>query len=141
MSIAIPARLVSGLGALGLVLAFAAPARAQRATLNAASDSSAVALTRIMPDSAMRSASNDVAPPTLSAALVGMRAGVHARETARPNHPMAAATHANLGQARAMMIVGAAALVAGAIIGDTPGTVIMVGGAVIGLVGLYDYLQ
>ena len=40
-----------------------------------------------------------------------------------------------------MMIVGVAGLIAGALIGDTPGTVIMVGGAVIGLVGLYDYLQ
>ena len=40
-----------------------------------------------------------------------------------------------------MMVVGVAALIAGAIIGDTPGTIIMVGGAVIGLVGLYSYLQ
>ena len=44
-------------------------------------------------------------------------------------------------QAQAMMVVGLGAFVAGAIIGGTPGTIIMVGGAVIGLMGLYQYLQ
>jgi len=48
---------------------------------------------------------------------------------------------ANLGQARALMIVGGAAILAGAIIGDDPGAIIMVGGAVVGLIGLYEYLQ
>ena len=75
------------------------------------------------------------------APMAGLRAGVHARETSRPDQPLAAATRAGLGQARAMMVVGVAALIAGAIIGGTPGTVVMVGGAVIGLIGLYDYLQ
>ena len=40
-----------------------------------------------------------------------------------------------------MMVVGLGGLVVGAIIGGTPGTIIMVGGAVVGLVGLYNYLQ
>jgi len=75
------------------------------------------------------------------APLTGLRSGVHTLETSRPAQPTLAANHANLGQARAMMIVGVAGLIAGALIGDTPGTIIMVGGAVIGLVGLYDYLQ
>ncbi|HUX35346.1 MAG TPA: hypothetical protein VMV51_15850 [Gemmatimonadaceae bacterium] len=44
-------------------------------------------------------------------------------------------------QSRAMMIVGGAGLIVGAIIGGTPGTLVMVGGGVVGLVGLYDYLQ
>ena len=48
---------------------------------------------------------------------------------------------AGLGQPMAMMVVGGAAVLLGAIIGDTPGTIIMIGGAVIGLVGLYEYLQ
>jgi hypothetical protein len=39
------------------------------------------------------------------------------------------------------MIVGGAAFVAGAIIGDTAGTLFMVGGAAVGLYGLYQYLQ
>jgi hypothetical protein len=79
--------------------------------------------------------------PSLGAPLTGLRAGVHAQESARPLQPTAASTHANLGQARAMMVVGVAGLLAGAIIGGTPGNIIMVGGAVVGLVGLYNYLQ
>jgi hypothetical protein len=81
--------------------------------------------------------------PTSGASMTGLRAGVHARETRRPDQPTMAAAGArgNLGQARAMMVVGVAALITGAIIGGQPGTFIMVGGAVIGLVGLYDYLQ
>lgn len=40
-----------------------------------------------------------------------------------------------------LMILGGAALITGAIIGGTPGTIIMVGGAVVGLYGLYVYLD
>ena len=81
-------------------------------------------------------------PAARGAPMTGLRAGVYVREASRPDQPnILAPEHANLGQARAMMVVGVAALIAGAIIGDTPGTIVMVGGAVIGLVGLYDYLQ
>jgi len=48
---------------------------------------------------------------------------------------------AGLGQSEALMIVGGAAILVGAIIGDDPGRVIMIGGAIVGLVGLYKYLQ
>jgi len=75
------------------------------------------------------------------APLTGLRSAAHSRDVQRAFVPNAAATHANLGQARAMIVVGAAALITGAIIGDAPGTIIMVGGAVIGLYGLYQYLQ
>jgi hypothetical protein len=75
------------------------------------------------------------------ASLTGLRAGVHARETARPTQPVRFARTTSRNQSQAMMIVGVAALIAGAIIGDTPGTIIMVGGTVVGLIGLYEYLQ
>lgn len=39
------------------------------------------------------------------------------------------------------MIVGGAILLAGAIIGGDAGTIIMIGGAGIGIYGLYLYLQ
>ena len=39
------------------------------------------------------------------------------------------------------MIVGGAAFLAGAIIGDEAGTLIMIGGAGVGIYGLYLYLQ
>jgi hypothetical protein len=41
----------------------------------------------------------------------------------------------------ALMIVGGAALVVGSVIGGDAGTLMMVGGGVIGLVGLYRYVQ
>jgi hypothetical protein len=90
-------------------------------------------------DSTARPAADNAA--ATPAPLFATRAGAHRPDLARPDRPTALPSHADLGQARAMMIVGVAALVAGAVIGDTPGTIIMVGGAVIGLVGLYDYLQ
>jgi hypothetical protein len=65
---------------------------------------------------------------------------VHLRESTSPNTVNFAQTR-NLGQDKAMMVVGVAGLVVGAIISGTPGTIIMVGGAVVGLIGLYDYLQ
>ena len=39
------------------------------------------------------------------------------------------------------MVVGGAAVLTGLIIGDDAGTIIAVGGAVMGLYGLYEYLQ
>ena len=52
-----------------------------------------------------------------------------------------AASGAGLTQPQALMIVGGAAILVGAIVGDTAGDVFMVGGAVVGLYGLYKYLQ
>jgi hypothetical protein len=47
----------------------------------------------------------------------------------------------NMGQPVALMVVGGAAVVLGALIGDDVGTVFMIGGAVALLIGLYQYLQ
>ncbi len=41
----------------------------------------------------------------------------------------------------AMMIVGGAGLIVGALIGGQAGTIIMVGGGLVGLVGLWNYLK
>jgi hypothetical protein len=73
--------------------------------------------------------------------MTGLRAGVHARETARSVAAPKFATGGHMGQAKALMIVGGAALITGAIIGGDVGTIFMVGGAVMGLYGLYQYLQ
>jgi hypothetical protein len=40
-----------------------------------------------------------------------------------------------------LMIVGGAAIIVGAVIGGDAGTIFMVGGGVIGLIGLYRHLQ
>lgn len=50
-------------------------------------------------------------------------------------------TSQGFGQAQAMMIAGGAAVIVGLVIGDDVGTLIAVGGAVIGLYGLYMYLK
>ena len=44
-------------------------------------------------------------------------------------------------QSAAMMIVGGAAMLVGAIIADKPGTILMVSGGVLGLVGLWRYAR
>lgn len=48
---------------------------------------------------------------------------------------------ASFSQGQTLMIVGGAAFVAGALIGDDAGAIVMIGGAAVGLYGLYLYLQ
>lgn len=73
----------------------------------------------------------------------GLRAGVRApvahEATASVNEMVA--QRSGLSHGQVLMIVGGAALLTGAIIGDDAGTLIMIGGAGIGLWGLYLYLQ
>jgi len=47
----------------------------------------------------------------------------------------------SVGKPMATMIVGGAAIVLGAVIGDDVGTLFMIGGTVALLIGLYQYLQ
>lgn len=136
-------RLSTRVVVLSLLAAGVAPLRAQNVASSATADSTVAGVA----DTAQRTTERlSLTIPQESAAvgapMTGLRAGVHARETSRPDQPtVMLPQHANLGQARAMMVVGVAALIAGAIIGDTPGQIVMIGGAVIGLIGLYDYLQ
>lgn len=51
------------------------------------------------------------------------------------------ATGQNLGEAKAEMAVGAAAIILGAIIDGDAGAVLMFGGAIVGLYGLWNYLK
>jgi hypothetical protein len=75
------------------------------------------------------------AGPTTDAA----RAGV-TQQTSDELRP-AAQTRRGHGRPMALMVVGGAALLTGLIIGGDAGTVIAVGGALVGLYGLYEYLQ
>lgn len=129
---------------LSLLVAVAGPLRAQGLLAVPSTDSlRAAAIVADSVGSSVVSAVPSAAPTreVMGASMTGLRAGVHSRETARPARPLLAATNMQQNQARAMMIVGVAGLIAGAIIGDTPGTIIMVGGTVVGLIGLYEYLQ
>ena len=77
--------------------------------------------------------------PTLQAAAVGFRVPVakvdaSTRVTANMQRPHA-------GQDVALMVVGVGAMIVGALVGDTPGTIIIIGGAGMALFGLYHYLE
>ena len=78
------------------------------------------------------------AGPTLDGATVGIRHSADQSATT-PTNATPAVRHGD--QSSALMIVGGAAFLAGAIIGGDAGTIIMVGGAAVGLYGLYLYLQ
>ena len=82
---------------------------------------------------------SSAAGPTLQSLPVGVRA----RSTPVDSAELAAFQRrsSGLGQPEALMIVGGAAILIGAIIGDDAGAFFMVGGAVVGLYGLYKYLQ
>ncbi len=81
----------------------------------------------------------------LSARQIGISRAAVSQHTRRVETAPAGATNA-LAQARSrrgvpLMIVGGAAFLAGLIIGDDVGTAIAVGGAAVGLYGLYIWAQ
>jgi hypothetical protein len=79
--------------------------------------------------------------PTQAAASVGVRAPDRAGAATDEALESFQGSRSSNKQATTLMIVGTAALLVGAIIGGDAGTIIMVGGAVIGLFGLYRFLQ
>ena len=124
---------------VALLLAAAAPLRAQSmapalAPAPAPAPSAPAAVAAPAPQAV------SFAPATTGPSYGAMSVAAHAPASAN-TLVTSPAVRGDVGQAKAMMIVGAAAFLAGAVIGDTPGTIIMVGGAVVGLVGLYEYLQ
>jgi hypothetical protein len=77
--------------------------------------------------------------PTTRGAAVGVRATV----PERTERAILASVQdrPRVGHSKALMIAGGAALVAGLIIGDDAGAVLAVGGAVVGLYGLYLFVR
>ena len=125
----------AALAGLALCLA-AAPAAAQQSLSPRTPSPDIAALTSAhAADSTTGSAR--VAGPTLDAARVA---------AAEPtSHELklttAAPRRAGSGQPVALMVVGGAALLTGLIISGDAGTVIAVSGALVGLYGLYQFLQ
>jgi hypothetical protein len=115
----------------GATLAIAPSARAQRSELTPDSLSAAPRSDASQPVAAQASATP--VGPTMEAASVAVR---HA-----PATDVAPARRGGYGQPVALMVVGGAAVLVGLIIGGGAGTAIAIGGAVAGLVGLYQYLQ
>lgn len=111
--------------ALGIMMTAARPAQAQDVSLAPAATPAAAEVAS--------PAAAAPAGPTMDAARVGV-AHVETSTAAR-------ARGAGLGQGGALMIVGGAGVLVGLIIGGGAGNAIAVGGAVVGLIGLYQYLQ
>jgi c-di-GMP-binding flagellar brake protein YcgR len=78
--------------------------------------------------------------PTLQSAAVGFRVK-EAKVDASTKVTAAPLVARHQGQDVALMAVGVGAMIAGALIGDTPGTIILIGGAGMALFGLYHYLE
>jgi hypothetical protein len=119
-------RSVRSLVSLGAALVLAAaPLRAQGPSANASETTEVAA-----PDSVV------AAGPTLGSATVGVR---HADASAAKAAP--AAPRGGRSNGEALMIVGGAAVLVGIVVGNNAGYAISIAGAVIGLYGLYQYLQ
>lgn len=86
-------------------------------------------------------AAREGAAPTLAGASVGVRSRSLAPDAAVAGEAAEAAYRRAFSQSQVLMIVGGAAFLTGAIIGDDAGTIVMIGGAAVGLYGLYLYLQ
>ena len=78
--------------------------------------------------------------PTLQSAAVGFRVN-EAKVDASTKVTAAPVVRRHAGQDVALMVVGVGAMIAGALIGDTAGTIIIIGGAAMALFGLYHYLE
>ena len=78
--------------------------------------------------------------PTLQAAAVGFRVN-EAKVDASTRVTAAPLVARHQGQDDALMAVGVGAMIAGALIEDTAGTIIIIAGAAMALYGLYHYLE
>jgi hypothetical protein len=88
---------------------------------------------------AQQPAQNSVKGPTLQAASVGFR--VNEAKVDASTKATVAQIRRHEGQDVALMVVGVGAMIVGAIVGDTAGTIIIIGGAGMALFGLYHYLE
>jgi hypothetical protein len=78
--------------------------------------------------------------PTVQAASVGFRVN-DGKVDASTKVTAAPLVARHQGQDVALMAVGVGAMIAGGLIGDTPGTIILIAGAAMALFGLYHYLE
>jgi hypothetical protein len=82
------------------------------------------------------------AVPTIEGRAVAVRAlGVVNATATAPLQQQRAVLARPLRQSETLMIIGGGLFLTGAIIGDDAGTILMVGGVITGLYGLYQYLQ
>lgn len=89
---------------------------------------------------AQQSAQLATSGPTIQSAAVGFRPS-EAKVDASTKITAGPALARHQGQDVALMVVGVGAMIAGALIGGTAGTIVLIGGAGMALFGLYHYLE
>lgn len=89
------------------------------------------------PSASLQPASLASGVPTLAASRVAL----HPIATVEPSAAPTLVAQRSPRRGKTLMIVGGAMFIAGAIIGNDAGTIVMLGGAGIGLYGLYLYVQ
>jgi len=107
----------------------------------AAADGAIVADLSSVPDTPRADPAPTPAGPTRDAAAVAARPARTTQATSAADASAAMApTRTHHGPAVALMIVGASAVVLGILVGGDSQAPLVVGGAVVGLIGLYQYL-
>jgi len=79
--------------------------------------------------------------PSLAPTAANATVGIRLSSAALTDAPVTLPRRSDRQNSPALMIVGGAALIVGAVIGGSAGTLVMIGGAAVGLYGLYHYLQ
>ena len=125
--------------AVATVLLVPAAAQAQRAMPAAFAPASYAPVT-IAPAADVATPSTLSDAPTLSRAVADS-AVADAKDAREASARMSPSDHANVGPNIGLMIVGGAAIVTGAVVGGSAGTVLVVGGAAVGLYGLWRYVH
>jgi hypothetical protein len=118
------------------VMLFAAPLAAQGATQAPVAVDQAVAVAPAPVVATVEVAPVSQAPTTANASV-----GIQRVSSSVDVNAAAPVPQGSVGRNPAMMIVGGVALIAGAVIGGESGTIIMIGGGILGLYGLWQYLK
>ena len=132
----------TSIAAVLTALCFTSPLAAQGTGNNVPRpDSIVVPTTSAEPNASAATAVPAQVAPALSLAPTRERAAAGLRLRTDGSAPMPVPSPGKNSENTALMLVGGAALIVGAIIGGDAGSIIMVGGAGIGLYGLWQYLR
>ncbi|MFI5233138.1 MAG: hypothetical protein ACHQSE_11585 [Gemmatimonadales bacterium] len=123
--------------AFAVMLAASAQLNAQNAISTASPSDQPTAVAA--PAEQAAASSTPAQPMAFAPTDANARVGVHA--VALPATIPAEPEHEHMRHSEAMMIVGGAILIVGAVVGGRPGTIIMIGGGTVGIIGLIRFLQ
>ena len=119
---------------LATALMVAVPLAAQQAAFDSTSPAA-------LPLAVPAAAPVAVPAPAVGPVLQPMPFAPSARSAAVTTPTMSMAENGETSQNVALMVVGGAGLIVGAVVGGQSGTIIMVGSGILGLVGLFRYMQ